>query len=67
MSANWTGRYAVEMSGLVVGGFWIAGFLLSVEGTAAASPNAATATKSVGIFALAVSLVAAATLLATVE
>ncbi|MDS0296404.1 hypothetical protein [Halogeometricum luteum] len=67
MPANWTARYALGMSGIAVGGFWLAGFLLSVDGAAAATPNAATATKSVGIFALAVSLVAAATLLATVE
>lgn len=67
MSANWTARYALGMSGVAVGGFWLAGFLLSVDTAAAVSPNAATATKSIGIFALSVSLVAAATLLATVE
>ncbi|SFR34916.1 hypothetical protein [Halogeometricum limi] len=67
MSANVTARYALGMGGIAVGGFWLAAFLLSGEVSTTAGPNAATATKSVGIFALAVSLVAATTLLATVE
>lgn len=67
MSANGTARYALEMCGVVAVGFWLAGFLLSGEVSAAAGPNAVTATKSVGIFALAVSLVAAVLLLAVVE
>lgn len=67
MSANVTARYALGMCGVVAVGFWVAGFLLSVDVGAAAGPNAATATKGVGVFALAVSLVAAALLLAVVE
>jgi hypothetical protein len=67
MSANVTAKYALGMSGVAVGGFWLAGFLLSTEVSVAAGPNAATATKSVGVFALAVSLVAAVMLLAVVE
>ncbi|ADQ68342.1 hypothetical protein GL213_13860 [Halogeometricum borinquense] len=67
MSANVTARYALGMCGLVVGGFWLAGFLLSVEVGAAAGSNTVTATKSVGIFSLAISLSAAVMLLAVVE
>jgi hypothetical protein len=66
MGVNWTARYVLGMGGLVAGGLWLAAFMLTADVGGGATTDAMAA-KGVGLFALGVSLVATAILLATVE
>lgn len=63
-SPNWTVRYAVGMGSLVVGGFWLAGLMLSLDADVGRGGLLA---EAVGVFGLGVSLFAAVILLATGE
>lgn len=64
MYPNWTARYAVGMASITAGGFWLAAMMLS---TPSGAGRGGIVAKGVGVFALGVSLAAAAVLLATDE